>query len=221
MDITERIEAQNTILNALNEKEILLKEIHHRVKNNFQIITSLLSLQENMITDKAVLDIFEDISNRIKSMALIHELMYRTDNFSALNLKDYIYNLTEHLKLSYSAMNDKILIRLDIDDIQLEMDDLIPNGLIINELVSNAYKHAFPRSKNGTIKVSFKQEGKGRLSLSVADDGAGLVNKPDFNEPKTLGLFLVTTLVKQLKGNLQINALNPGTEFKINFTRAI
>lgn len=218
-DITERKEAETKIFNSLQEKEILLKEIHHRVKNNFQIITSLLSLQAENISDEKILDIFQDSQNRIKSMSLIHELMYSTENFIDINLKNYITRLIEFLKSSYSPDDSKITIDLEVEEISLSLDNLIPIGLIINELISNSFKHAFPDGRKGNIIISLKAFDNENYLLSVKDTGIGLPKDFDLQKIKSLGMFLVSTLSKQIDGKLRFSGSDAGTEITIVFLK--
>jgi len=216
-DITKHKVAESKIKNSLKEKEVLLREIHHRVKNNFQIITSLLSLQADTFNDEKITNIFRDIHNRIKSMSLIHELIYKADDFNYLSVQNYIRRLVEHLRLSYSMHKGLIQISSEISDIEMQLDDLIPIGLIINELISNAFKHAFPNDRRGVLFVGLKKVVDDYYELVIRDDGIGFSTELDSLNRKSLGLFLVQTLVKQIKGELKVSNLNPGTEFKISF----
>jgi PAS domain S-box-containing protein len=217
-DITERKMNDDKIKLSLKEKEILLKEIHHRVKNNLQIIVSLLNLQEDMIRDDNVRSIFTDVQSRIRSMSLIHELMYRTGNFAAINMKDYVENLVDSLYRTYVDDLGRIKINIDIDQIELAMDTMIPCGLIINELFSNALKYAFPHRSQGIISITLKAA-HNNFTLEISDDGVGLPVGIDVKNLKSLGLHLVEILVKQISGSLEIIKLERGTKFKINFER--
>ena len=216
-DITVHKLAETKIKNSLKEKEVLLREIHHRVKNNFQIITSLLNLQADTFNDEKITNIFRDIHNRIKSMSLIHELIYKADDFNYLSVQNYIRRLIEHLRLSYCMQERLITISSDISNMEMQLDDLIPIGLILNELISNAFKHAFPDQREGSVFIGMKKESDDKYELVIRDDGKGLPTGTDFKNRKSLGLFLVQTLVKQIDGELTISNLEPGTEFKIWF----
>lgn len=219
-NITERVQAEEQLKASLKEKEVLLKEIHHRVKNNLQIISSLLYLQSENIKDSATLEMFKDSQNRVKSMALIHEQLYQTDNLAKINLADYIECLTNHLSHSYGAHH--ISLQLNIEPLFLSIDTAIPCGLIINELVTNAMKYAFPVQQSppkraSKIWIEIQPSDNHDLTLSVKDNGVGFPADINVHRPRSLGLTLVTTLVKQLKGSLQLQSEN-GTEFKIRFS---
>lgn len=217
IDISDRKKLEEQLNASLKEKEILLKEVHHRVKNNFQVIMSLFNLQSDLIEDPEVLDVFKESRNRIKSMALIHELLYKENNFYSIDIKYYIPNLVEFLKESYIDTDNNVSILLDVDNIRLEIDRIIPCGLIINELVSNSLKHAFPDGRKGEILISFKKIPGGLYSLSVRNNGVPLPDQFDINKLKSLGMLLVNTLTKQIQGELSINGTEEGTEFKITF----
>jgi PAS domain S-box-containing protein len=214
-DITERKRSEAQIMSALAEKEVLLKEIHHRVKNNLNVIASLLSLQSRYITEPAVVGILEECRHRIKSMALIHEKLYQTRNFSRIDFKEYLNSLISMLSSSYIHRGDNISLVTDIQDLSLDIDTAITCGLITNELVTNCLKHAFPENRGGVISINlFSEEGK--RVLTVRDDGIGLPDKFDLTRTNTLGLKMVTMLTKQLEGTLHV-AVNNGTEIRIFF----
>lgn len=217
VDISERKKLEDQINASLKEKEILLKEVHHRVKNNFQVIMSLFNLQSDLIEDPDVLNVFKESRNRIKSMALIHELLYKENNFYSIDVKYYIQNLVEYLNESYVDTNNNVTISLDIDDIRLDIDRIIPCGLIINELVSNSLKHAFPDGRTGSVLISFKKNPGDIYRLSVRNNGLPLPEEFDINNLKSLGMLLVNTLTKQIYGELYIDSADEGTEFKITF----
>ncbi len=216
-DITEQKLAQDEINRSLQEKEILLNEIHHRVKNNMQIITSLLKLQSQSIKDKRSLELFQNSQNRVRSMALIHEKLYRTKDFSSIDFGEYIRSLTTHLLISYHILPSQIEIDVNIKDIIFNMNVAIPCGLIINELVTNSIKHAFSNCRGGKIKVSITKKGTNGYLLIVKDNGKGLPPEAiELEDPTTLGLQLVSSLVSQLKGTLQYQFKN-GAIFSIEF----
>ena len=210
-----RIEAQ--ISASLAEKEVLLKEIHHRVKNNLQVISSLLDLQANNIADARTVEMFRDSQNRVTSMGLIHERLYQASDLSRIDFSEYIEELAKNLFYSYSGDADEIEISTSADEIFLDVDTGIPCGLIINELVSNCLKYAFPADRGGRIEIELKKEADNQLLLVVRDDGVGLPEGMDFRTTKSLGLKLVSTLVRQLKGKLQLSNDGNGAEFKISF----
>ena len=214
-DVTEQKQAEEKILASLKEKEILLREIHHRVKNNLNVIISLLRLQSGHITEPAMTGIFEDCQNRIRSMALIHEKLYQTKDFTRVNYKEYIASLLSDLSASCIHYKNRPRIVRDIQDIFLDLDTAIPCGLIINELVTNALKYAFPDSRTGEVVVGLTAENNTYI-LSVSDNGIGLPEGFDLKGSKTLGLQLVNILVKQLGGTLR-TSVKTGTEFRIAF----
>ncbi|ADZ08661.1 signal transduction histidine kinase [Methanobacterium lacus] len=214
-DITERKEAENKIKKSLEEKKVLLREIHHRVKNNMQIISSLLNLQTTYTNDENVVDILMESQNRVKSMAMIHEKLYQSTELARIDFRDYIYQLTMFLRQSYVYMNSSITIETEVDDIHLNIDTAVPCGLIINELVTNSIKHGFPNGMPGLIRVKLF-ESNGEYTLCVKDNGVGFPETIDFRNTDTLGLQLITNLVLQLDGTIDV-IFDHGTEFKINF----
>ncbi|MGD2249156.1 MAG: histidine kinase N-terminal 7TM domain-containing protein [Candidatus Methanofastidiosia archaeon] len=214
-DITERKKVEEKIKSSLKEKEVLLREIHHRVKNNLQIVSSLLNLQSQYIKDKEYTNMINESQNRIRSMALIHEKLYQSEELARINADEYIKTLVKELFRSYAVNTNWVTPTMDIEDIPLSVDTAIPLGLIINELVSNSLKHAFPHKK-GEIKVIFHSS-NGDMCLSVIDDGIGLPGNINFKTTKTLGLRLVTILAKdQLDGDIELNRAK-GTAFHITF----
>lgn len=216
VDITDRKQAEDKIRTSLEEKEVLLREVHHRVKNNLNVIISLLNLQSNYISEPAMISIFQDSQNRIRSMARIHEKLYQAKDFTRVDYKEYINALITDLSSSYIHMNGKVRIISDVQDLFLDLDAAIPCGLIINELVTNALKYAFPDDRSGELFVSMFSE-DGNYVLSIGDNGIGLPEGFDLNASKTLGLQLVSILVRQVDGTLQ-TVVNNGTEFRIAFT---
>lgn len=216
-DITERKRANDRIQTSLQEKETLLKEIHHRVKNNLQIISSLLRLQSRQIQDPQVLELFKDSQNRVQAMALIHELLYKSPNLAQIEFQHYIQNLVGNLCRSYDAYTQGITVRINVEQVYLTIDTAIPCGLIINELVSNSLKHAFPQHQGGEICISFRASNKGQFILSVSDNGVGMGSDFDFRNTRSLGLQLVCRLTKQLEGSIELNH-RQAAEFKIVFS---
>lgn len=213
-DISEKKKASDEIVESLKEKEVMLKEIHHRVKNNLQIISSILNLQSSFVHDENTLEILQESRNRIRSMAIIHENLYRTEDFSSINFADYLYNLVTNLIASY-RIHDVIHLQSDMDKIDLVLDQAIPCGLLVNELITNSLKYAWTNAQEGTIRIELKQK-KSLVRLIIADDGVGLPNSFDDMSAETLGLQLVATLVEQLDGELTVN-VNNGTEYLIKF----
>jgi PAS domain S-box-containing protein len=215
-DITERKRIESQIKESLNEKEVLLKEIHHRVKNNMQVISSLLNLQSGYIKDEQTRELFKESQDRVRSMALIHEKLYQSADLARVDFAEYIRNLTEYLFNSYGANSAKVAIKTDVDSVSLGINAAIPCGLIINELVSNALKHAFPENRGGEICIDLRRR-DGTFELVVSDDGVGFPNDVDFRNTESLGLQLVNTLTSQLGGTIELEANGSGTRFVIGF----
>jgi PAS domain S-box-containing protein len=213
-DVTERRLFEDQIQASLREKEALLREIHHRVKNNLQITSSLLRLQASSISDAASRAIFEETQMRIRSMALVHEKLYQAENLTRINFGDYVRSLGELLFKSFTVENSAIRMEVAGSDVFLDIDAAVPCGLIVNEVVSNALKHAFP-SGRGTIGVRLQHEGD-RCIMTIRDDGIGLPPQFDLRSIDTLGLQLVRGLVKQIDGSLEVRSII-GTEFRIDF----
>ncbi|MFT5374209.1 MAG: PAS domain S-box-containing protein [Candidatus Latescibacterota bacterium] len=210
-DISERKRAEDLIVSSLGEKEILLKEIHHRVKNNLQIISSLLDLQSRDL-EGSLKNVFEDSQNRINSMALIHEELYNSGDLARIDFETYARNLANNLMSTYSPTG--VLLDLKVDALPLNLDRAIPMGLIINELVSNALKYAFPDSRKGHIYITLNTTGEDSFVLKVSDDGIGIKGEINQKNPSTLGLKLVYTLAMQLKGRVELDC-EGGTNFSI------
>lgn len=213
-DISEKKKSNDEMAGSLKEKEVMLKEIHHRVKNNLQIISSILNLQSSFVTDENTLEILQESRNRIRSMAIIHENLYRTEDFSSINFADYLMNLVTNLIASYRIRVD-IELSSEIEKINLLLDQAIPCGLLANELITNSLKYAWPNDEDGKIIIQLKQEGS-QVSLLIGDNGIGLPKKFNEMNSDTLGLQLVLTLVEQLDGELTVNLEN-GTEYLIKF----
>jgi PAS domain S-box-containing protein len=213
-DITGRKKSEEKIEASLKEKEVLLKEVHHRVKNNLQIISSLLNLQSNYIEDKEALEVFKESQNRIKSMALIHEKLYQSGNLSQINIRDYIKDLSTKLFSSYRHDAKNIKLNLNVEELFLEVDKCIAVGLILNELISNALKHAFVNKPGGELTISFfKNENK--LILVISDNGIGFPHDFDLQNTETLGLQLVFSLIDQHDGTIEYDN-REGTKFTIS-----
>ena len=214
-DITERKEFENALKSSLKEKEVLIREIHHRVKNNMQIISSLLNLQKQYVNDEEAVNVLLESQNRVKSMAMIHEKLYKTNNFSEINFGDYIKSLVDDLFRSYGADPVQIKKKMIFDEIMLGLETAIPCGLIISELVTNTLKYAFPNHMEGEFRIEM-YEIEGLYHLIISDNGVGMPPDINFDKTETLGLILVNTLVNQLEGTVQLES-NNGTQFKIVF----
>lgn len=206
---------EQQIKSSLEEKEVLLKEIHHRVKNNMQIIYSLLNLQLRYVKDKEDIEIFRECQNRVRSMAMIHENLYSSSNLAEINLQEYIQNLISGLFRSYGANPQLIKTQINLEKVSMDMDKSICCGLIINELISNSLKYAFPENK-GYINLSLGRINDNDVEMIISDNGVGFPENMDFQRTETLGLQLVTNLINQLEGEIEIERTE-GTKFKIKF----
>ncbi len=215
-DVTERKRAEERIRDSLREKEVLLKEIHHRVKNNLQVITSLLNLQSAKVGNPETAAALKESQTRIRSMALVHEELYRSRDLASIDFSSYIRKLASNLFHAYQAAVAEITLHLDVVDVYLPVDTAIPCGLIVNELISNSLKYAFPKRTSGKVTVAFHHDGPS-YTLRVSDDGVGLPAHVDLDRTETLGLQLVTTLAKQLRGELAVDR-SGGTTFTLAFT---
>ena len=211
--LKEKEKAEKELKTSLNEKELLLKEIHHRVKNNMQIISSMLSLQSNYVEGEAV-NVLKESQNRVKSMAIIHEKLYQSNDLTHINFKEYIESLLYYLSDSYTGNSGAVTIKLGVEEIFLGIETAVPLGLIINELVSNSLKYAFPHGEGEiTLKLHRRPEG---FELQISDNGIGMPEEIDFTTTKSLGLQLVSALVNQLDGTIKLKREN-GTCYQINF----
>jgi len=215
-DITEHRIAQEKLAASLCEKEVLLKEIHHRVKNNMQVMFSLLGLQSAQFTDPVALNAFRESQNRVKSMALLHDRLYRTENLSRIDMGTYLGSLLDYLFNSFGSDAAHIERVIEAPGVLLGLDAAIPCGLIVNELVSNALKYAFTGRPQGKITLEVKSDETGQYHLRVRDDGVGLPKDFDFHNAKSLGLRLVGMLATQLRGTLEYRN-GSGSEFHIAF----
>lgn len=215
IDITERKNANDKLKEALNEKELLLKEVYHRVKNNLQVVSSLINLQARAVKNETTYDLLKQSADRIKSMALLHEKLYQSKDLARIDFNSYIHSLVDHLLFGYGNNAGKIKISMTIDNVYLDVDTAIPCGLIINELLSNALKHAFPDDRNGEIGICFIQE-YNQCKLVISDNGIGFPLGLDFKKSASLGLQLVSTLTNQLLGNMSLNQ-KAGSTFTLRF----
>lgn len=224
-DITEHKKMEEELQTSVREKELLLKEVHHRVKNNMQLICSLLSLQSSRLKDKEALEMFTNCQNRIRSMQLIHEKLYQSKNLGKIEFAPYIQSLAVHLFNSYNAGLNLISLKTEMEGVTLDINTAISCGLIINELISNCLKHAFPKDRTwrngerlkGEIRISLGADKSGLFTLVVGDNGVGLPEDLDFRETESLGLKLVMDLVDQLHGSITLEK-GRGTVFNITFS---
>lgn len=215
-EVVTRQRAEEEIKLSLKEKEVLLKEIHHRVKNNLQIITSLLNLQSSQIKDPDAIMLFRESQSRVRSMALIHEKLYQSKDLARIDFDGYLRDLMVYLFRSYAANADQIRVHVESNNMSLEIDTAIPCGLMISELVTNTLKYAFPAGRRGNLWISIGPEDAGHLALLVKDDGVGFKEGFDWRKSDSLGLQLVSTLTSQLHGTIEVNGVG-GTSFKITF----
>lgn len=218
-DITDRKRQEQQLKESLSEKEVLLKEVHHRVKNNMQVISSILNLQSSYIRDPGALQMLRESQDRIKSMSFIHESLYQSATLSRVNFAEYVTNLSKNLYYSYVRPEGGIELNFDLDEVYLNLDTSIPCGLIINELLSNAMKYAFKGLNNGTITVKLKDK-QNKKELTISDDGVGLPKEYSVEDSETLGLQLVHTLVSQVGGTLSVST-EKGTTFTLLFEEQI
>lgn len=214
-DITDIKRINNELLKSLNEKELILKEIHHRVKNNLQVVSSLLRLQSDSITDKAAIGYLKMSEQRVKSMALIHQQLYRTKDLSRIDFREYLEDLCNYLFFAYDISFSRVALKVEVEDIYFGIDTALPCGLIVNELVTNSIKHAFPEYSVGTLTVKLTHEVTGKYVLVIQDDGKG-ADAVNFENNTTLGMELVKTLTEQLEGAISVES-NNGTKITITF----
>jgi PAS domain S-box-containing protein len=218
IDITGRKQLENQIRDSLREKEVLLKEIHHRVKNNMQVISSLLSVQSQNITDETVRGLFKESQNRIRSIALVHELLYRSEKLDQIEYGAYLKKMFVPLFESYCVDQRKVAMEIEARDTMITIEKAVPCSLIVNELITNSLKHAFPGGRKGEIRIGFRLDAEsGMYVLDYQDDGIGLPGELDVTSCTTLGLRLVHGLTKQLQGTIGVGNQGGGTHFHITF----
>lgn len=218
-DIAARRQMEETIKASLKEKEVLLREVYHRVKNNLQVIASLLSLQASSLKDPKAVTMFRESQNRVKAMALVHEKLYQSHDLANVDFNAYIQSLVMSLIRSYGVLADAIAVNTSVENVSLSLDTAVPCGLLINELISNVLKHAFPRldrspGRKGELTVRLRPVGQDTFELIVRDNGIGMPPEVDVAHPETFGLKLIATLAKQLRGTLECRR-NGGTEMRL------
>ncbi len=217
-DITERKLSEKKIQDALEEKEALLRELYHRTKNNMQVISSLMNLEASFFKDPDLKNVFREMENRIHSMSLVHQKLYQSKDLSRVYLKEYIDELVARLKSDFGPTAQKVELHLDIENLSLPIDSAIPFGLILNELVSNSYKHAFPRNRRGDINISLHKSPNGAIDLTVSDNGIGVDDGYDFRENSRMGLRSVFWIgEQQLRGAVIFNS-GPGVKCNVCFS---
>lgn len=222
-DISDRKLVETRLRSSLKEKEVLLKEIHHRVKNNLQIVSSMLNLQMEQVasaeemTSSLALGLFKESQSRVRSIALFHEKLYQSKDLAHVDIAEYLKGVTSGLFAAYGVNPDDVLLSLQVEEVPLNVDAAISCGLIVNELVSNSLKHAFPGGRKGVVQVRLHEEGAAVI-LETQDTGIGFPESVDFRNPSTLGLTLVGILTEQLSGTIELNR-REGTRFTIRFER--
>ena len=218
IDLTARKLAENALKTSLKEKEILLREIHHRVKNNLQLISSLLRLQLRQIKhkDEGLVDAFADIQGRIKAMALVHEALYESENLELVDASLYVKRIVDSLRDSSTRSRQELHVKTDVKSITFSINVALALGLIVNELVTNSLKHAFPEDQEGEVVVTLESTGEAEFQLTVRDNGVGMPQHIDLQHLESLGLELVTDLARQLNGTVEF-ARGEGTEFRVRF----
>jgi len=219
VDVSARKQAEEALRASLQEKEALLKEVHHRVKNNLQVITSLLRLESSRTSEPGAQRVLKDMQGRVVSMALLHEALYRTGIFGRVDLAKYLKQLADQLFRAHAASSAKRLLTLALSPVEVDIDQAIPCGLIVNELLTNSLKHAFAEGQAGEIRLSLQQDADGAARLQVSDTGAGLPRDFDSRRGKSLGLQLVSDLARQIGGRLEIDSVS-GAAFAVIFTPA-
>jgi len=216
-DITNRKKAEKQVMASLQEKEALLSEIHHRVKNNLAVISGLLQLQIYQVEDDSLTDVLNSSINRVKSMALIHEQLYHSENFSDVSLKENILKQAESIRDVFMADDStSVELKLDLEDISIGINQAMPVGLLVNEILINAFKHAFKDKEKGKISVQLFEEER-RIYLNISDNGVGFDNSID--ETNTLGTTLIKTFAGQLEAEMEMDS-SEGTSYHINFKRS-
>ncbi|KWT86736.1 sensor histidine kinase [Candidatus Magnetominusculus xianensis] len=218
-DITKRKQTEEKLMEAISEQELLLRELHHRVKNNLQIIAGLVGLQISHVSDEGYKNILKDTQSRIQSISLVHEKLYNTEKLSQVNIKEYIYSLVKDLFIFFTVDRDKINVNFEVPDIHVGIDTAIPCGLIINELFTNIIKYAFKGRDRGEISIRLSETGLDMLELIIGDNGVGMPEGIDIGKTKSLGLKVVTILSKQLRGTVEIDR-GGGTRFILRFKRS-
>ncbi len=216
-DITERKNAEHLLQRSVREKEVLLKEIQHRVKNNLQVVYSLLNLQANQIEDEKVRGPFQESRNRIKAMALIQEKLYQSGDLAFIDFKQYLQHLVSSISQSFKLPRISIAVDVDLENVMLDVITCVPCALIVNELVTNAMNHAFPDNMTGMIRVGLTKNSDGIHVLSVSDNGIGFPEHIDFRKATSLGLQLVNVLTKQINGTLELS-VDEGANFHLTFS---
>ena len=221
VDITERKRSESRMQDSLREKEVLLKEVHHRVKNNLQVVISLLSLQSQYVKDQNAIQMLQECQDRVNSIAIIHEKIYHSKDLSKIKLKEYVEDLANNLFVSYKISTGKVRLKLDIENISLGIDTSIPCGLIINELMSNSLKYAFPGNRAGEVEIIIHKMSNGEIGFIFSDNGIGLSDMIDFKDSPGFGFRMIVDLVEfKLMGEIK-QIQDKGTKFEIRFKEIV
>jgi PAS domain S-box-containing protein len=215
-DIARRTTVEGELRTSLQEKEVLLREVHHRVKNNMQVVSSLLNLQASQTDDAHIRELFQESHHRIHTMALIHDTIYASRDLANIDLATFTATLASYLKDSYGLEGDRVALHINVDDVVVPPDAAIPYGLILNELVSNCLKHAFPDGQGGEVRITLQQVSASQATLIVQDNGRGIPAEIDVQNPDSLGLQLVHALAGQLRGTIALDRAE-GTAFILTF----
>ncbi len=217
MDITRLKETEISLIHAIEEKKVLLKELYHRTKNNMQMIGSLLSLKASYTENRKVSEVFEEMKNRIHSMSLVHEKLYQSESLYSIHLNDYIEDIVESLKSSYAATSAAVSVTTDLKEISVSIETAIPLGIVVNEILVNTFKYAFPGESGGEIRISLLKTGEGMIKLLMSDNGAGLPDDFDPRTSESLGMKLIFSIVEeQLKGDISYFTQG-GVNWELNF----
>ncbi len=215
-EVAERKRVEQALRTSLAEKDALLKEVHHRVKNNMQVISSLFNLQGEKTRNQEFRRILKEAQARIRSMSLVHEKLYQSRDLSRTDLAEYIRSLTDHLFMAYLVDPEQVKLELNLEEVFLDINSAVPCGMILSELISNAIKHAFPKGRTGVITIGLKRGTGDAIDLRVADNGIGFPEGLDFRNPETFGLQIVNLLISQLEATFELDRRN-GTAFSVSF----
>jgi len=217
-DITERKKTEEKVRQSLVEKELLLRELHHRVKNNMQVIISLMALESRNTKSESLKSSLLECQNRVRAMGLVHERLYCSTDLTNVDFHEYVRNVLQELRVALGTDQRNIQVHMDLHPVSLAIDQAVPCGLLINELITNALKHAFPAGHHGTLTISLREREHALVDIRIADDGIGVVDDFNLEQSKTLGLRLVSSLIRQLQGNIEISRSH-GTCFDISFKK--
>ncbi|NVO03382.1 MAG: PAS domain S-box protein [Bacteroidetes bacterium] len=217
-DITKRREKEKELEAQIKEKEVLLKEVHHRVKNNLQVIVSMLNLQSHSVSEEKTQILIHEMQNRVRSMALIHDNIYKSKSYTDINFADYIERLTFDLFQNYNIDSKKVKLKITCEELTFDISKAISLGLILNEIISNSLKFAFPNGKKGEVKISLSKKENGQIELIASDNGIGIKGNVDFDNVESLGLLLIGTLSQQIDAEMNFDQ-SKGTKYSFSFSQ--